>query len=65
MSLEPNDQVTRSDYFDAEFRILFSVLAIVALASFAFTEDRVNWLLDAIWVAVGLPLVFLAGVGFR
>ncbi|MEO8495765.1 MAG: DUF2238 domain-containing protein [Planctomycetota bacterium] len=57
MSPESNDHATRSNYFDAEFRVLVSLLAAVAITSFVFTEDRVNWLLDAGWVAVGLPLI--------
>ncbi|MDA1053391.1 MAG: hypothetical protein O3C40_23330 [Planctomycetota bacterium] len=58
MSPEPNDGTDRPGYFDAEFRVLCSLLFAVAVASFVFTADRVNWLLDAGWVAVGLPLIF-------
>ena len=58
MSVPLNDHVRQPDYFDAEFRVLVSLLFAVALASFVFTDDRINWLLDAIWVAVGLPLLY-------
>jgi putative membrane protein len=60
MPPEPNERPNLPDYFDAEFRILFASLGAVALASFAFTDNRVNWLLDAIWVAAGLPLIFIS-----
>lgn len=66
MPSELNDRTDRRGYFDSEFRVLCTVLFAVALASFVFTDDRVNWLLDAIWVAVGprclaaaMPLPFL------
>ncbi len=57
---ERNDRASEPGYFDAEFRVLCSLLAAVALASFVFTGDRLNWLLDAGWVAVGLPLIFIS-----
>ena len=60
MSKESKTEVAPSDYFNVEFRILFSVLAAVALGSFVLTDDRINWFLDAVWVAVGLPLVFFS-----
>ena len=64
MPPQQDDRATPRSYFDFEFRILFLMLGTVALASFIFTDDRVNWLLDAGWVAVGLPLVLISRLWF-
>lgn len=40
-----------------EFSVLVGVVACWAAYTLLFTEDRVNWFLDAGWVAVGLPLL--------
>jgi len=44
---------------DFEFHCLFWLLSTVAVASFIFTADQVNWFLDAGWVVAGLPLIYL------
>lgn len=40
-----------------EFSVLVGGVACWAAYTLLFTEDRVNWFLDAGWVAVGLPLL--------
>jgi hypothetical protein len=43
-----------------EFALLVGLTAVVSLFTFAMTEDRVNWLLDAGWVVVGVPLLVVS-----
>jgi len=40
-----------------EFPILVGIVATWSGYTLLFTEDRLNWFLDAGWVAVGLPLL--------
>jgi putative membrane protein len=42
-----------------EFIFWVSLVALVSVVTFVGTDDRVNWLLDAGWVAAGVPLLLL------
>ncbi len=60
MPPELDTDTKSTGYFETEFRILFVLLAIVAASSLMFAADRMNWLLDAVWVAFGLPLLYFS-----
>jgi putative membrane protein len=42
-----------------EFVFWTGLVALVSVVTFIGTHDRINWLLDAGWVAVGVPLLLL------
>ncbi len=48
-----------------EFPLLIGLVATWALYTLIFTVDRVNWFLDAGWVAVGLPLLVYSRRHFK
>ncbi len=50
--------MTTTESQQREFLVWMGVICVISLATFWLTNDRVNWLLDAGWVAAGLPILW-------